>query len=61
MSFREQEMLATLEQGGTTMSKSELGALFRSSSHKHYRACGNQVLRNFIKGLTRQLRPAEKD
>ena len=58
MSFREQEMLETLEQGGTTMSKSELGALFRNPSHKHYRACGGQVLRNFIKGLTAQLRPS---
>ena len=57
MSFKEGEMLATLVQGGTDMSKSELGALFRSPSHKHYRACGNQVLRNFIKGLTLRLRP----
>lgn len=56
MSFQEKEMLATLEQGGTVMSKSELGALFRNTSHKHFRACGNQVLRNFIKGLTLQLR-----
>jgi len=56
MSFREQEMLATLEQGGTSMSKSELGALFRNPGHKHFRGCGNQVLRNFIKGLTLQLR-----
>lgn len=56
MSFKEKEMLATLEQGGATLSKSELSALFRNSDHKHYRACGNQVLRNFIKGLTIQLR-----
>ncbi len=56
MTFQEQDMLNTLEQGGTSLSKSELGALFRSPSHKHYRACGNQVLRNFIKGLTVQLR-----
>jgi uncharacterized protein YehS (DUF1456 family) len=60
MSFKEEEMLATLEQGGTSMSKSELGALFRSPSQKNYRDCGNQVLRNFIKGLTLQLRPEEK-
>jgi len=60
MSFREDEMLSTLVQGGTNMSKSELGALFRNPSHKHYRACGNQVLRNFIKGLTMQLRDEGK-
>ena len=56
MAFKEQEMLDTLAQGGSTLSKSELGALFRAPGHKHYRACGGQVLRNFIKGLTEQLR-----
>jgi len=56
MTFQEQDMLRTLEQGGTSLSKSELGALFRKPNHKHYRACGNQVLRNFIKGLTIELR-----
>jgi len=56
MSYREQEMLDTLKSGGTTMSKGELGALFRAPGHKHYRECGNQVLRNFIKGLTLTLR-----
>lgn len=57
MNFRETQMLETLARGGSTLSKSELGALFRKPSHKHYRACGNQVLRNFIKGLTAALRP----
>ena len=56
MNFREQQMLDTLAQGGSTLSKSELGALFRKPGHNHYRACGNQVLRNFIKGLTLQFR-----
>ncbi|MCH2191055.1 MAG: DUF1456 family protein, partial [Gammaproteobacteria bacterium] len=46
----------TLELGGTKLSKGELGALFRKPGHKHYRECGNQVLRNFIKGLTEQIR-----
>lgn len=56
LTFREEDMLETLAEGGTEMSKGELGALFRSPTHKHYRACGNQVLRNFIKGLTNRLR-----
>lgn len=56
MSFRETEMLDTLKAGGMELSKSELGALFRSPQHKHFRTCGNQVLRAFIKGLTLQLR-----
>ena len=56
MTFQEQQMLDTLELGGTSISKSELGAIFRNPKHKHFRACGNQVLRNFIKGLTILLR-----
>ena len=31
-------------------------AFFRTPGHKHFRTCGNQVLRNFIKGLTIELR-----
>ena len=57
MNFKEQDMLDTLKLGGSELSKSELGALFRKPQHKHYRSCGGQVLRNFIKGLTATLRP----
>jgi uncharacterized protein YehS (DUF1456 family) len=56
MNFREAQMLEVLKSGGSELSKSELGALFRNPSHKHFRPCGNQVLRNFIKGLTESLR-----
>ena len=56
MNFREEEMLNTLKLGGAELSKSELGALFRKPKHKNYRACGNQHLRAFIKGLTIQHR-----
>ena len=52
LNFREDDMLSTLKSGGTTLSKSELSALFRKPDHKHYRSCGNQVLRNFLKGLS---------
>lgn len=57
MNYKEQDMLDTLKLGGSELSKSELGALFRKPQHKHYRSCGGQVLRNFIKGLTLKLRP----
>ena len=56
LNYREQQMLETLKLGGSEISKGELGAFFRKPNHRHYRACGNQVLRNFIKGLTIQLR-----
>ncbi len=55
LGYREQDMLAILKAGGSDLSKNELSALFRAPSHKNYRPCGNQVLRNFIKGLTESL------
>lgn len=38
------------------ISKPEQSALFRQPGHKNYRACGDQMLRNFLKGLTVRLR-----
>lgn len=55
--LKDEGMLALLESGGFRLSKSELSALFRSENHKHYRECGDQVLRYFIVGLTRERRP----
>ena len=54
---KDEGMLALLESGGFRMSKSELSALFRKESHKHFRECGDQVLRYFIVGLTKERRP----
>jgi uncharacterized protein YehS (DUF1456 family) len=34
------------------LSKSELSALFRNPTHRNYRECGNQLIRNFLTGLT---------
>ena len=56
LNLKEDDMLEILAQGGTKLSKSELSAFFRKPGHKHYRACGNQVLRNFLAGLTGRLR-----
>jgi uncharacterized protein YehS (DUF1456 family) len=42
---------------GFTISKPELSAFFRSAGHKHYQACGDQFLRNFLKGLSLRSRP----
>lgn len=38
------------------ISKPELSAFFRKKGHDNYRACGDQVLRYFLKGLTIRLR-----
>ena len=38
------------------ISKPELTALFRSPEHKNFRLCGDQMLRNFLRGLTVRVR-----
>ena len=40
------------------VSQAEIGAIFRKPGHKNYRECGDQILRNFLKGLTKKIRPA---
>ena len=57
LSLQEADVLGMLRAGGHPFSKSELSALFRKPSHKHYRVCGDQVLRAFLRGLTMTLRP----
>jgi uncharacterized protein YehS (DUF1456 family) len=49
-------MLSTLKLAGMSVSKSELSALFRKEGQRHYKECGDQLLRNFLKGLTTRFR-----
>ena len=56
LKFREDEMLSTLKLAGMSISKSELSALFRKEGQSHYKECGDQILRNFLKGLTTRFR-----
>jgi uncharacterized protein YehS (DUF1456 family) len=44
---------------GFPVSKPELSALFRQYGQKNYRQCGDQLLRNFLKGLTLRVRGAK--
>ncbi|MCY1406773.1 hypothetical protein D3C76_525370 [compost metagenome] len=54
--LRDDDILAILDEVGFPVSKAELGALFRKPGHSNYRLCGDQLLRNFLKGLTQRLR-----
>ena len=56
LKFREDDMLGTLKLAGMNLSKSELSALFRKEGQRHYKECGDQLLRNFLKGLTMRFR-----
>jgi uncharacterized protein YehS (DUF1456 family) len=52
LNLNEGAMLATLSKAGVQLSKSELSAMFRAKEHRNYKPCGDQFLRNFIRGLT---------
>jgi uncharacterized protein YehS (DUF1456 family) len=52
LELNEEAMLAVLAKAGVQISKSELSAMFRAKGHKNYKPCGDQFLRNFIRGLT---------
>jgi len=51
-----EDMQRVLKLANTEVSQHELSAFFRRADHKHYRACKDQILRNFLSGLQRQLR-----
>ena len=54
--LRDEDMHAIFSSAEFPVTKPELSALFRQPGHKHYRDCGDQMLRNFLKGLTMRLR-----
>jgi uncharacterized protein YehS (DUF1456 family) len=54
--LKDVDMHQIFEAAGFPVSKPELSALFRQPGHKNFRLCGDQLLRNFLKGLTLRLR-----
>ena len=61
LEFKEEDMLHMLDLAGFKLSKPELSSFFRHEAHKHHRKCGDQVLRNFLQGLTIHFRHSEND
>lgn len=51
LNFKDDDMMAVFKLAGKHVSKSMLSALFRKPDHKNYKECGDQFLRNFLKGL----------
>lgn len=51
LSLKADEVISILELAELSLGKYELSAFFRNINHKHYRACSDEVLSTFIKGL----------
>lgn len=54
--LKDVDMHQAFHDAGFPISKPELTALFRQPGHKNFRLCGDQLLRNFLKGLTLRVR-----
>ncbi|WP_266168926.1 DUF1456 family protein [Dyella subtropica] len=54
--LKDVDMHQAFQDAGFPISKPELTALFRQPDHKNFRLCGDQLLRNFLKGLTMRVR-----
>ena len=54
--LKDVDMHEILTAAGFPVGKPELSALFRQADHKNFKLCGDQLLRNFLKGLTMRLR-----
>jgi uncharacterized protein YehS (DUF1456 family) len=56
--LKDVDMHQVFVDAGFPVSKPELSALFRQYGQKNFRQCGDQMLRNFLKGLTLRVRGA---
>jgi len=60
LKLRDDQIVDILKLVDFNITKSELGAFFRSEDHPNYKDCGDQVLRNFLNGLVIHLRGPQK-
>jgi uncharacterized protein YehS (DUF1456 family) len=51
LNLKAEDILEVMALADFPLGKHELSAFFRKPGHKHYRACQDQILRNFLKGM----------
>lgn len=51
LNLKDEDVLEIINLTKMNVSKHEVSAFFRKPGHKHYRSCGDQMLRTFLKGL----------
>ena len=57
LNLKAEDILEILQLVDIRLSKHELSSFFRKPGNKHYRACNDETLQNFLQGLQRQLQP----
>lgn len=60
LNLKAEDVLEIMESAEFNISKHELSAFFRKPDNRHYRACQDQILRNFLKGMQLKYRPKDK-
>lgn len=59
--LKDDDVISILNDVGFKISKAEVNALYRRKDHVNFRVCGDQLLRNFLKGLhDRELRKSSR-
>jgi len=51
LNLKDEDIIGVLELVKFRLGKPELSAFFRNPGHQHYRACKDQILRNFLHGI----------
>jgi len=51
LKLNDQEIVEILKLVDFSITKAELGAIFRNKEHENFKPCGDQILRNFLNGL----------
>lgn len=57
LNLKAEDVLRIMDLAAFPMSNHELSSYFRKPTHRNYRDCKDQVLRNFLKGMQRKYRP----
>lgn len=60
LNYKDEEIIEAVSLAGKRLGKAELSSFFRKPDHKNYRACLDQVLRNFLTGLSLKQRTAKQ-
>jgi uncharacterized protein YehS (DUF1456 family) len=51
LKLNDQEIVEILKLVDFSITRADLGAIFRNKEHENFKPCGDQILRNFLNGL----------